>query len=80
MYHIATKQDVQENLLEEIEAIAEDNDGKINHDTIKSMHYLEACINETLRMNGPVGEHLRACTKDCDVNGMKIKKGTRIRV
>jgi cytochrome P450 len=42
------------------------------------MHYLEAAINENLRLNGPANDNVRICSKDCYVNGIKFRKGTRI--
>ena len=42
------------------------------------MHYLEAAINENLRLNGPANDNVRLCTKDCEVNGIKFRKGTRV--
>ena len=81
MYHLAKNPDVQDNILEEIREVLDANaQDKINHDNIKDMHYLEAAINETLRMNAPISEHDRTCTADCEIRGMKIKKGTRIQV
>jgi len=52
--------------------------GKIDHETISQMHYLEAAINESLRINGPVTDSVRLCVKDCEVQGIKFRKGTRI--
>ena len=42
------------------------------------MHYLEAAINENLRLNGPLNDNVRMCTKDCEINGIKFRKGTQI--
>ena len=45
------------------------------------MHLLEAAIKETMRLRSPVidGSN-RICVKDCEVNGIKIPKGTRIQM
>ena len=78
MYHFARNPEAQEKVMEEIL----DNIGseEINHENINSLHYLEACIMETLRMCPPVTEHDRVCTNDCEINGIKIKKDTRIQL
>jgi cytochrome P450 len=52
--------------------------GKIDHDSISQLHYLEATIYENLRMNGPANDNFRLCSKDVEVNGIKFKKGTRV--
>ena len=69
----------QENILNEIlDNIGPTED--INHENIKELHYLEACIMETMRLCPPISEHDRTCTKDCVVNGIPFKKGTRIQL
>ncbi len=56
-----------------------DHEGKIDQSNISEMTYLDAVINEDLRLNCPVTLHTRVCVKDCEVApGMVIKKGTRI--
>jgi len=79
VYLLAKNPDVQEQLLDEINNVC-DSAELINHETIKDMHLLEATIMETLRLRPPVTEHDRVCTKDCEVNGIKIPKGTRIQM
>ena len=44
-YNLAVHKNVQEKLIEEIDSIE-----TIDHDTITDLHYLEAAINENLRM------------------------------
>ena len=48
--------------------VLEKFDGRIDHETIGEMKYLEACINEDLRIAGPVIITRRLCGKDCEVN------------
>ena len=55
-------------------------DDEINHESINHLHYLEACLMETLRLCPPALEHDRLCTNDCVVNGIKIRKGTKIQL
>ena len=44
------------------------------------MHLLEAAIKETLRLRPPFTRHDRVCINDCEVNGIKIPKNTRIQM
>ena len=50
-----------------MEEILAQTDGRIDHDTITDMKYLDAAIQEDLRLSGPVMLHARTCTKDCEV-------------
>ena len=79
VYLLAKNPEVQEKVLEEVNSVC-DSSELINHENIKDMHYLEATIMETLRMRPPVTEHDRVCTKDCEVQGIKIPKGTQIQM
>lgn len=78
MIHIAaTMPEIQEKIVQEInDEIGSD---EITHDSISKLHYLEACIMETLRIYTPVTEHDRTCTKDTVVNGIKVLKGTLLK-
>ena len=79
IYHFALYPEVQDKILDEINDVIGGTDD-VNHENIKDLHYLEACICETLRLCPPVAEHDRTCTKDSTVNGVNIKKGTRIQL
>ena len=79
VYLLANNPEVQDELFEEIIAVCESS-SKINHETIKDMHLLEAAIKETLRLRPPVTEHDRVCVKDTEVNGIKIPMKTRIQM
>ena len=79
IYHMATYPEVQNRVYEEICDLI-GSDETITHENIKDLHYLEACIMETLRHCPPVTEHDRTCVNDCVVNGIIIKKGVRIQM
>ena len=63
-YNLATHKNVQEKLIEEIDTIE-----TIDHDTIADLHYLEAAINENLRMYPPAHVQERVCKKDTELKG-----------
>ena len=69
---------LQEKIYEEIQDIITASGGKIDHETISQMHYLEAAINESLRICGPITDSVRLCVKDCEIQGIKFRKGTGI--
>ena len=50
--------------MQEVDETVERFDGVVDHDTISDMPYLEACIKENLRLNGPVARMDRLCMKD----------------
>ena len=77
LYNLARNPEVQETVVNEINQVLEDH-STINHETIKDMHYLEATIEESLRLCPPITEHDRQCTRDTVVNGIKIPAGTRM--
>nr|APH81393.1 cytochrome P450 CYP3027C1 [Tigriopus kingsejongensis] len=78
-YNLAKNPEIQERLYEELQDVIDKFDGRIDHESIQEMEYLEACIQENLRRNGPVADQVRLCTKDCEIApGLLIKKGMRV--
>lgn len=78
-YNLTQYPDIQQRLYEEIQSTLEKHGGKLDHDTISDMVFMDAIIQENLRLNGPVNVHVRVCTKDCEViPGMFVKEGMRI--
>ena len=73
MYYLATHPDVQGRVLEEISDLAD-----IDEDNIKDLHFMEACIQETLRLSPVIGETFRVCTNDCIIKGIQFQKGVKI--
>jgi hypothetical protein len=49
----------QEKIFEEITETLETSGGKIDHESISKLHYLEAAICENLRINGPANDNFR---------------------
>lgn len=68
LYNLAMNPDVQEKLYGEIKEVLEEHDGRVDHETIGELKYLEAAIQEDLRLLGPITLHARLCTKDCQVH------------
>jgi hypothetical protein len=57
----------QERIFEEVNEVVARHDGRIDHDTIAETEYLEAAINETLRIMCPITNQFKICSKDCEV-------------
>ena len=74
-YCLAKNPEKLEKLVEEVDAVVEACEGKINQESIREMPYLEACIKETLRLLPPVFRTDRTCVKDWEEDGLFIPKG-----
>ena len=73
-YVLAVHPEVQEKLRQEIQEAKDNNEGVLEYDTLMSLPYLEAVINETLRMYSPLIKVDRQCGEDItlDYNGKQI--------
>lgn len=67
---------MQDTLVEEVDDVLEAHGGRLDHESITDMPYLEACIKEALRIFPPVSRNDRMCTKDWHDEGLFIPKGS----
>ena len=78
-HSLALHPEIQAKLRQEILEAKNQNNGVLDYDTLMSLPYLDAVINETLRMYPPVTRIDRHCSEDItlDYKGKKIemKKG-----
>nr|XP_012223679.1 PREDICTED: cytochrome P450 9e2-like [Linepithema humile] len=79
---IATNLDVQVKLREEIDKALEESNGEVTYEVINQLEYLDAVINETLRLYSPVPFLERLCEKDYELppaltgeKAFTVKKG-----
>jgi len=81
LYELALNPDVQEKLLEEIREVAQDGND-IPYETLQSLPYLDAIIQEAMRKHPVVPYLERLCTKDYKIPGHDyvVKKGDNVRV
>ncbi|CAH1399864.1 unnamed protein product [Nezara viridula] len=77
LLELAYHQDVQDKLRREIFLIGKKPED-LDFDKINSMTYLQMVFDETLRMHPPVMIVSRLCTKDTEIEGVKISKGTKV--
>ena len=79
-YALAMNPDVQEKLHEEVKS-AKESKGQLDYETLFELKYLDAVINETLRLYPPVPAYDRVAVEDHTFsNGITIEKGTTIRI
>lgn len=81
LYELAVNQDIQERLLEEIREVARD-ENDIPYETLQSLPFLDAIIQETMRKHPVVPYLERLCTKDYQLPGHDyvVKKGDNVRI
>ncbi|XP_014260193.1 probable cytochrome P450 49a1 [Cimex lectularius] len=76
LYQLSLNKDKQNILYEELSSVLEDN--RITSESYDKMPYLRACIRETLRMYPVVIGNGRCLTKDTEILGYNIPKGTQV--
>ncbi|XP_075979948.1 cytochrome P450 6B6-like [Anticarsia gemmatalis] len=78
-YELAKKPEVQEKVLAEVDAYLERHENKLVYECISEMPYLEACIDETMRLYPVLGIITREQMEDYTFpNGVKTHKGLRV--
>nr|CAB3235860.1 cytochrome P450 CYP3-like member 3 [Phallusia mammillata] len=78
-FNLARHMDVQEKLYEEIQQALEEY-GSFTYEAVNGMKYLNQCINESLRLYGPLPRNSRYAEKDFNVDGVHIPKGVMVKV
>lgn len=80
-YRLSRNPEIQDKLTKEVDEFFERHDGKLDHEFVGELVYLNSCMSETLRMNPPLIRIERVCQKDWAApTGLKVKKGTTIQV
>ncbi|XP_055343484.1 cytochrome P450 3A29-like [Paramacrobiotus metropolitanus] len=74
-YVLALHPLVQERLHAEIRRVLAEG-GEASMEQLAQMDYLDACVNETLRLFPPVTRTERQCSEDWYYDGVKYEKGT----
>ena len=54
-YHLATKSEILQKLRHEMAQILHESDGQLNNQKLQHAKFLNGCIDETLRLNPPIG-------------------------
>ncbi|CAN7985409.1 unnamed protein product [Ixodes pacificus] len=77
-YSLALHPECQEKVIEEIDNAVKQNG--VTYESLKDMPYLEAAINETLRLYTPDSLLMRRCTQETSVAGIKVHPGMSIEI
>ncbi|CAH1399863.1 unnamed protein product [Nezara viridula] len=77
LLELASHQDIQEKLREEILSVGKKPED-FDFEKINTMTYLQMVFDECMRLHPPVPSLSRTCTKDIVINDIKISKGTKV--
>ena len=77
-YYLATHQDVQDKLREEIKQVVKSNPDSTLYDLAHNIDYLDCIISEAQRLNPPLAHVTRECAKDYDIGGIHIPAGLEV--
>ncbi|XP_046964438.1 cytochrome P450 6B7-like [Vanessa cardui] len=81
LYELSKRKDAQIRVLEEIDDYFQRHEGKIQFECINEMPFVQACIDETLRIYPVLGVLTREVTEDYTLpTGLLLEKGTRVHI
>ncbi|XP_016390147.1 cytochrome P450 3A40-like, partial [Sinocyclocheilus rhinocerous] len=72
-YNLATNPEAMKKLQEEIDQTFADK-APVDYEAVMNMEYLDAALNESLRLFPVAGRLERVCKKTVDINGLLIPK------
>ncbi|KAJ0175351.1 hypothetical protein K1T71_009492 [Dendrolimus kikuchii] len=76
LYELAKNEKALEKVLEEVDAYLAKHNNNINYECVHELPYLDACIDETLRLYPVLGMITRELMEDYKLpNGTKLEKG-----
>uniref|UniRef100_A0A1I8MWC1 Uncharacterized protein n=1 Tax=Musca domestica TaxID=7370 RepID=A0A1I8MWC1_MUSDO len=77
-YNLAKNPECQQKCYEEIMEVIGDKGDNISYETLSSLHYVDKCIKETLRIFPVVPLMARQCNEELHINGKIIPSGCTI--
>ncbi|XP_026746039.1 cytochrome P450 4d2-like [Trichoplusia ni] len=79
LYLLSKHRDVQEKIFEELKTIfTDDLHRDPTYNEFSQMKYLELVLKESMRLFPPVPLIARLITRDCEIGGLKLVKGTSV--
>lgn len=78
MFVLATNQEEQKKVREEIDANFSELNSKANTENVKDLEYLDNFIKEVMRFY-PIARSIRRCVNETTIKGIKIKPGMCVR-
>ncbi|XP_062540504.1 probable cytochrome P450 308a1 [Armigeres subalbatus] len=67
LYELASNQHIQDRVLNELDAVLKQYDGKLTDEAINKLVYMEQAMLETLRLHCPVFTMTKVCTEDYEL-------------
>ncbi|CAH0668855.1 unnamed protein product [Spodoptera exigua] len=79
LYCLSKRRHIQDKIYEELQTIfGDDMERDPTYQELSQMKYLELVIKESMRLYPPVPIIERCITKDCEIGGLKLVKGTSV--
>nr|XP_015839583.1 PREDICTED: probable cytochrome P450 6a13 isoform X2 [Tribolium castaneum] len=84
LYCLAENLDIQTKLRELVDKVFENNEEKLPYEALQEIHFLDAVVNETLRLHPPALHFQKLCTQDFTFvlknanKSVTIEKGTPV--
>ncbi|KAG6460625.1 cytochrome P450 6B4 [Manduca sexta] len=81
LYELAKHPEIQEKVLQEVDAYFQKNNNQLNYNLVSELPYLDACIDEALRFYPVLGSLNREAMADYTFpTGLTVEKGMRIHI
>jgi len=78
MYFLSINPSVQDKLHQEVDAVLKDGKREMSTEVLAELKYTTQVIRETLRLRPPAPVLYRQATRDCELAGYHIPKGTTV--
>ncbi|KAF5295462.1 hypothetical protein FQR65_LT10450 [Abscondita terminalis] len=78
LYQLSQNQEKQQKLYEELRSVLPTTNSDVDCYAQENLHYLKACIKETLRMYPVIIGNGRSLNSDAIIGGYKVPKGTHV--
>ncbi|XP_073947809.1 cytochrome P450 6B5-like [Choristoneura fumiferana] len=81
LYELAKNPEVLQKVLNEVDEHMKKHDGKITYECVTDLPYLDACLDESLRLYPVMGGLAREVVEDYTLpSGVVLKKGVRVHI
>jgi cytochrome P450 family 3 subfamily A len=80
VYFVSKNPEIERKIVVELHKVLAKNNGVIDHECLSELTYLTACIDEVLRLYPVFFRAERVCTKDWEMDGVRIKKGMTVMI
>ncbi|EDS31724.1 cytochrome P450 6B7 [Culex quinquefasciatus] len=80
LYELASNQDIQERVLNELDFLLKDSNGQLTDEVVQKLSYLELTMYETLRLHSPVFALSKVCVKEYELPPQYGTGNKRVRI